>query len=156
MRFGEKLSFLRKQHDMTQMELAEKLDISRQAVSRWECGLADPSTEKLINIGKLFGVSVESLVNEDIQLQDSSTVQVAVQECENDGDKSDNVNTRTAKKLIVGCLVTAILVLAVIVCCFRAWPINQENQNPISVDELGKTELIDEPSSNFHMNTQEE
>lgn len=151
MRFGEKLSFLRKQHDITQMELAEKLDISRQAVSRWECGLADPSTEKLISIGKLFGVSVDSLVNEDIQIQDGSTVQVAVQECENDGDKSDNVNTRTAKKLIVGCLVTAIIVLAVIVCCFRAWAINQENNDPVSIDELGRVELTDEPSGSFHM-----
>lgn len=47
MRLGEKLSFLRKQKGMTQMELAEKLDISRQAVSRWEQGISEPSTENL-------------------------------------------------------------------------------------------------------------
>ena len=50
MRFGEKLSLLRKQRGMTQLELAEKLDISRQAVSRWEQGTSDPSTENLVSI----------------------------------------------------------------------------------------------------------
>lgn len=54
MKFGEKLSFLRKQRGMTQLELAEKLDISRQAVSRWEQGTSEPSTENLVSIGKLF------------------------------------------------------------------------------------------------------
>ena len=69
MRFGEKLSFLRKQCGMTQIELAEKLDISRQAVSRWEQETAEPSTENLIRIGKLFGVPVDDLVNGTIQQQ---------------------------------------------------------------------------------------
>ena len=61
MRFREKLSFLRKQRGMTQMELAEKLGISRQAVSRWEQGMPEPSTENLVSIGKLFNVSVDAL-----------------------------------------------------------------------------------------------
>lgn len=80
MRFGEKLSFLRKKQGMTQMELAEKLDISRQAVSRWEQGTSEPSTENLVSIGKLFGVPVDDLMNESVQLQAESTAQVAVAE----------------------------------------------------------------------------
>ena len=80
MRFGEKLAFLRKQCGMTQMELAEKLDISRQAVSRWERGTADPSTENLISIGRLFDVSVDDLVDENSYPQDLPTVQIAVEE----------------------------------------------------------------------------
>ena len=65
MRFGKKLSLLRKQRGMTQMELAEALDISRQAVSRWEQGVSRPSTENLVRIGMLFSVPVDALVNED-------------------------------------------------------------------------------------------
>lgn len=80
MRFGEKLSFLRKQRGMTQMELAEKLDISRQAVSRWEQGISEPSTENLVSIGKLFSISVDALINEDVQLQAESAMQVLLAE----------------------------------------------------------------------------
>lgn len=70
MKFGEKLSFLRKQRDMTQQELAERLGVSRQAVSRWERMTSDPSTENLICIGKLFDVSVDSLLNDGVQIQE--------------------------------------------------------------------------------------
>lgn len=80
MRFKEKLSFLRKQKSMTQQERVEKLYISRQAVSRWEQGTSEPSTENLVGIGKLFGVPVDDLVNETIQLQAESTVQMVVAE----------------------------------------------------------------------------
>lgn len=156
MKFGEKLSFLRKQRGMTQLELAEELDISRQAVSRWERGTSDPSTENLVSIGRLFGVSVDALIDESLQLQDGVTVQVAVQEREIDGSKYDNGTTKLKRQLIVDCLVTVIIVLVMLFCCFRGWLINQETHDPISVDELGRTELTDEPSNSFHMNAQEE
>lgn len=67
MSFGEKLSLLRKQRGMTQMELAEELDVSRQAVSRWELGVSNPSTDNLVSIGKLFHVPVDALTNEDVR-----------------------------------------------------------------------------------------
>ena len=67
MSIGEKLSLLRKQRGMTQMELAEELDVSRQAVSRWEQGLSNPSTDNLVSIGKLFDVPVDVLANENIR-----------------------------------------------------------------------------------------
>ena len=84
MNFGEKLSFLRKQRGMTQMELAEKLDISRQAVSKWERGTAEPSIENLISIGKLFDVSVDDLVKDNPHSQDVPTEQAAVKEQKNE------------------------------------------------------------------------
>lgn len=80
MKFGEKLSFLRKQQDMTQQELAERLGVSRQAVSRWERMTSDPSTENLICIGKLFDVSVDSLLNDGVQIQEGGCPCTAVLE----------------------------------------------------------------------------
>ena len=47
---------------MTQEELAARLSISRQAVSKWESGTADPSTSNLLALAKLFGVSAEELL----------------------------------------------------------------------------------------------
>ena len=62
MQFHQRLYETRKQSGMTQSELAEKLDVSRQAVSRWEMGTAKPDFENLIAISKLFGVSIDYLL----------------------------------------------------------------------------------------------
>lgn len=58
----EKLARLREQNNMSQFEVAEALDVSRQAVSRWETGRAKPSTEKLIALSRLYGVPLDELV----------------------------------------------------------------------------------------------
>ena len=55
---------MRKNAGMSQEELAEKLDVSRQAISRWENDSAKPDADHLLQIGKLFGVTVDYLLNE--------------------------------------------------------------------------------------------
>ena len=55
---------LRKANKLSQEALAEKLGISRQAVSKWENGTSDPSTANLIALAKLYGVSAEELLKE--------------------------------------------------------------------------------------------
>ena len=62
MSFSEKLFGLRKQAGMTQADLAEKLNVSRQAVSRWEMGTAKPEVDTLIAICDLFDVSLDYLL----------------------------------------------------------------------------------------------
>ena len=59
----DKLIELRKRNNMSQLELAEALNVSRQAVSRWETGTATPSSEKLIELSRLYDVSLDELVN---------------------------------------------------------------------------------------------
>ena len=59
---GSKISFCRKRAGMSQEELADRLDISRQAVSRWETGQAVPDTEKIIQLSRLFHVSTDYLL----------------------------------------------------------------------------------------------
>lgn len=58
-----KLVQLRKKKNLTQEELAEKLGVSRQAVSKWECGEALPDTENLVMIARLYGVSLDALLD---------------------------------------------------------------------------------------------
>lgn len=62
MKFNEKLYTLRKAANMTQTELAEKLNVSRQAVSRWEMGTAKPEVDTLIAMSDLFGVTLDDLL----------------------------------------------------------------------------------------------
>lgn len=64
MNFSEKLIRLRKREGISQEELASYLEVSRQAVSRWEQGTADPSTSNLLALAKLFGVSAEELLRQ--------------------------------------------------------------------------------------------
>lgn len=64
MRLDEKLVFLRKEKRLSQLVVAEKLGVSRQAISRWEVGAATPSTENLKCLGELYGVPVDALLND--------------------------------------------------------------------------------------------
>ena len=63
MEFNEKLQQLRKQNNMTQEQLAEKLYVSRAAVSKWESGKGYPNIESLKAISKLFSVSIDDLLS---------------------------------------------------------------------------------------------
>ena len=71
MKFCDKLQKIRKENNITQEGLADKLNVSRQAVSKWESGQAYPDTEKLIQISKIFNISLDELINDNI---DKSTI----------------------------------------------------------------------------------
>ena len=63
------LQFLRKSHNYTQDDLAKRLDISRQAVSKWETGTAIPDLEVLLKISKLYDVTINDILEPKIQSQ---------------------------------------------------------------------------------------
>lgn len=62
MNFSEKLLTLRKANNLTQEQLAEKLDVSRQSVSKWESGQATPELEKIVAISAIFDVTTDYLL----------------------------------------------------------------------------------------------
>lgn len=62
MKLNENLVRLRKEHSLSQADLAERLNVSRQAVSRWEIGTAVPSSDNLIYLSKLYSVTLDELV----------------------------------------------------------------------------------------------
>ena len=64
MTLGNKLAKLRREQNLTQEQLAELMGVSRQAVSKWESGLAIPETEKLIRLGALFHCSMDELLTD--------------------------------------------------------------------------------------------
>ncbi|MGM9526144.1 MAG: helix-turn-helix domain-containing protein [Peptococcaceae bacterium] len=59
---GERLKAVRMRYNMTQEFVAEQLGVSRQAVSKWESGKAEPSTANLLALAKLYDISVEDLI----------------------------------------------------------------------------------------------
>ncbi len=67
MKFGDKLIALRKKKGMSQEDLAEKLGVSRQSVSKWESNNTYPETDKIVQICNIFDCSMDDLINENIE-----------------------------------------------------------------------------------------
>ena len=68
MSIGSNLQFLRKMSGLTQEALAEKLDVSRQTISKWELDTAWPDIDKLIDLCELFNCTMDQLVREEMNV----------------------------------------------------------------------------------------
>lgn len=73
MTFAEKFYSLRKEAGLSQEECAENIGVSRQAISRWEMGTATPDMQNLLAISKLFSVSTDYLIRDDIDNRSADT-----------------------------------------------------------------------------------
>ena len=90
---ANKLQKLRKENGYSQEELADKLGISRQAVSKWERAESSPDTDNLIILAKLYNVSLDDLLRTDESIEDLKEINIEKeQERQND---SININGST-------------------------------------------------------------
>ena len=87
MKFYEKLIILRKKALLSQEELAEKLDVTRQTISKWELGQSKPDIDKLQMMSKLFEVDVNTLTNDDVSLEDKVETKEDKNNKKEDGDR---------------------------------------------------------------------
>jgi transcriptional regulator with XRE-family HTH domain len=62
---SEKIRLCRKQAGLSQEELADQLEVSRQAISKWEMGQSAPDPERIVRMSELFGVSTDALLKEE-------------------------------------------------------------------------------------------
>lgn len=87
---GEKLYNHRKKAGLSQEELAEKIGVSRQAVSKWERDESSPDTNNLIALAKLYNISLDELLsNETVTSQEATdnTVNIKIDDTNETGDK---------------------------------------------------------------------
>ena len=96
MNFSEKLTNLRKQKGLSQEELGEKLNVTRQTISKWELGQTTPDMAKLTEIANLFEVSVNDLTSEEELAQNESK-----KENKNEGGSRKEVKTGIVVLVIV-------------------------------------------------------
>lgn len=83
MSLGQNLQFLRKMgNKMTQEELAEKLGVSRQTVSKWELDVVYPEINKLVELCNLFSCSMDELVREDMNVSDEAYSDIRIETVE--------------------------------------------------------------------------
>ena len=78
---GEKIAVLRRKRGLTQEQLSEILNVSRQSVSRWEMDAAFPETEKLVKLSRLLECSIDFLLNTDQPAGEESSEGISPTEC---------------------------------------------------------------------------
>ena len=120
MNFASNLQKLRKKENMSQEALAERLDVTRQSVSKWESGASYPEMDKLISICKIFNVDMDTLVNGDVLEEKTQEKETVI----NTKDLLDKFNTLMKKivclfesmsfKEIIEFLVTVFLLILII------------------------------------------
>ena len=78
MKIGEKIAIARKTKNLTQEQLADLLEVTRQAVSRWESDLAYPEMDKLVALSKILDINCDYLLKDDVTESGERIVQVEV------------------------------------------------------------------------------
>ena len=122
MKFHEKLISLRKSDGLTQEQLAEKLNVSRQAVSRWESGESAPDMYNLSAICKCFGVSSDYLINDDFTSDEDTPIAQK---------KNDEIRSVREKHKLLH-LISAICFLIAAICSIFGG-INSTNDDQLAV-----------------------
>ena len=116
MEFHNKLYNLRKQKGLSQEELANRLNVSRQTISKWEVGDSTPEMEKLTAISDLFGISLDELVMDKapVKMEGASVKSEIVSELTEKVLTDDNKKKAKKGLKIAAYIVGAILLIDVI------------------------------------------
>ena len=106
---ASKLKFLRRKIGLSQMELAEKLGVSRQAISSWEAGASRPSVDNLQCLSKLYNIPLEVLLDDTAEAEPLAETPV------NKAVDVQNNFAWNAKRRVVGIAAFLIALVAIIV-----------------------------------------
>lgn len=145
MELGKKLLFLRKEKGLSQLKLAEMMNVSRQAISRWEVGTAIPSIDNLKMLGDLYGVSVDYLLDDGAENCSEKN--------NNRTPATDESDKKSNRKKCLGILlcILAIAVAAVTIIIFMVNS-NQEQDQIIPIEDMTNDEGDDFPTVRFPIN----
>ena len=113
MELSQKLKELRKKQGLTQLELAERLFVSRQAISGWEAGTSRPSTENLQSLSRLFNIPLETL------LDDTAPEKLPAEEQAKEEGKGQGLGKDRRYKAIVMVIVLLAILLTTAVLAHR-------------------------------------
>ena len=133
MKLEEKLVSLRKAKGLSQMKLAEMMNVSRQAISRWEVGAAVPSTDNLKFLGRLYDVPLEYLLHDDAP-------ETVHQETEK--------NSNTGKKRLILILAAIMAAVAVLICAVF---LIDEPKKSVPMTEIERSEVETDNTNDFEL-----
>lgn len=129
MSFAKKMIELRKQQNLSQQDLADRLGVSRQAISRWETGAVQPLADSVKSLAQVFQVSTDYLLNDDL---DTPTPPPTAQPAPT--PQEEPTPTRKHRKWLLALAAAAVLVLATALgtMVYLRW----EEDHPISMYDV--------------------
>ena len=133
MKLEEKLVSLRKAKGLSQMKLAEMMNVSRQAISRCEVGAAVPSTDNLKFLGRLYDVPLEYLLHDD-----------APEPVHQETEKNSN----TGKKRLILILAAIMAAVAVLICAVF---LIDEPKKSVPMTEIERSEVETDNTNDFEL-----
>ena len=139
MELNEKLISLRKKNKLTQAQVSETLDVSRQAISNWETGAVLPSTDNLKALSRLYQVPADSLLNDDTDLFAGSVEKTA--ENNNTNSKFSILKKRRAIILIYLLTIFLVVALSVAATLFVLWAREPKAIDLYDLDSIPVSEL---------------
>ena len=148
MRLEEKMTVLRKESGYTQLDLAEKVRVSRQAISKWETGRALPSAENLKYLSELFGVSVDYLLNDDMTEESNPKEQEPAPEPQTEEAVfPEKEKGKPASWKYIAALLLAVLLLGLLIGVF----VGKYSERHISIVDIPGLEVESDPKGEFYI-----
>lgn len=129
MKFNEKLVMLRKQHNLSQEQVAEKLGVARQTISKWELGETTPEMDKLIIMSELYNITLDELMKEE------NEGKVANDPNNTNSQKLAGMTIKILKGIGIFILIVAILYVFLMIIGFVVF-------NKVETDSDSKTTVI--------------
>jgi len=124
MTLGEKLQLLRRSRGLSQEQLAAELDVSRQAISKWECGDSTPDLDKLRTICTYFGVTTDYLIwenEEDVPTGGANTAEPMKRENVRETLRKNTDWAGYALAIIGAALLLRLLVSIIVMLSLGGW-----------------------------------
>ena len=155
----EKLTQARKAAGLTQADVAARLDVSRQAVSRWEGGQSKPSTERLLELARIYDVSLDWLCSDASEVDDGALLHEKKLDDRDPARKNELYAEGEPQKrkkwlgIMIAVLIFGLLLSAYVVLSKKA----ESFLNPAKrIDDLAEENVNDIPESNFEFDWQGE
>lgn len=141
MELSQKLKELRKKQGLTQLELAERLFVSRQAISGWEAGTSRPSTENLQSLSRLFNIPLETLLDDTAEAEPAAAPEKlpAEEQAKEEGKGQGLGKDRRYKAIVMVIVLLAILLTTAVLAHRRT---AQEKTGVMTFSEMECEDMI--------------
>ena len=134
MTLDKKLARLRKKEGLSQAEVSEEIDVSRQAVTKWETGQSRPSTENLQSLSKLYNVPLKYLLDEsEDELPAPAPVDPAAES--GTGPETQKKEKRWIRRLVIGAVIVALAA-----CCIF-WYRNYIDKDNLNLSDIQREDI---------------